>query len=101
MSNSGATSPQFTVFQFTLEAEGVQPPTQRSRLCGSFSGVEEAFESARGLAVQTFSQLAPHHVFGSPDFVDTEWGYDLRLGPLTVHRFWVHESVASRKQALS
>jgi hypothetical protein len=21
-----------------------------------------------------------------------EWGYDLRLGPLTVHRFWVHES---------
>lgn len=97
MSNSGATSPQFTVFQFTLEALQAQPPTQRSRLCGSFSGIEEAFDSARQLATQTFSQLTPHAAFGSPALVDTEWGYDLRLGPLTVHRFWVHESPATQK----
>ena len=30
------------------------------------------------------------------DLVDTEWGYDLRRGWLTVTRFWVHDATADQ-----
>lgn len=86
----------FTVFQFSLDAGGAKRPTQRSRTCGSFSSIEEAFFQARMLAEEIFATLTPHETYGAPEMIDTEWGYDLRLGALTVHRFWVHESFSTQ-----
>ncbi|MBA4137205.1 MAG: hypothetical protein C0518_07805 [Opitutus sp.] len=96
MASSGDT-PSFTVIQFSLETGADNRPTQRSTNCGSFVSVEEAFLSARCLANDKWNALKESGAFGSPTIIDTEWGYDLRLGPLTVHRFWVHENFSSQR----
>lgn len=93
----GDTPSKFTVIQFSLETGEDNRPTQRSRNCGTFVSVEEAFVNARCLANDTWNKIRESGAFGSPAIVDTEWGYDLRLGPLTVHRFWVHESFSSQR----
>lgn len=94
MATPGATpTTAYTVIQFSLETGTNGQPTQRSSNCGSFSSVEEAFAHARTNAAQAWSRLvtvSASHI-ERPSLVDTEWGYDLRLGPLTVERFWVHD----------
>jgi hypothetical protein len=30
------------------------------------------------------------------ELIDTEWGYDIRRGWLTVTRLWVHDAAATR-----
>lgn len=87
----------FTVIQFSLETVEDGRPTQRSTNWGSYLSVEEAFANARCLANDTQARIRESGMFGSPTLVDTEWGYDLRLGPLTVHRFWVHENIKSQR----
>ena len=96
MSRAGDTPSTFTVIQFSLETGADNTPRQRSTNCGSYRSVEEAFHNARCLANDTWSRIKAAGAFGSPAIVDTEWGYDLRLGPLTVHRFWVHETTSSQ-----
>lgn len=97
MAQSGDAPSTFTVIQFSLETGPDSVPKQRSTNCGSYRDVEAAFHSARCLANETWSRIRETGAFGSPSIVDTEWGYDLRLGPLTVHRFWVHESLNTQR----
>lgn len=97
MALSGDTPSMFTVIQFSLETAPDSTPRQRSTNWGSYRSVEEAFINARCLANETRSRIQETGAFGSPAIVDTEWGYDLRLGPLTVHRFWVHENISSQR----
>jgi hypothetical protein len=97
MPSPGDAPSTFTVIQFSLETGEDNRPTQKSRNCGSYVSVEEAFHNARCLANDTWHRLRESGAFGSPSIVDTEWGYDLRLGPLTVHRFWVHENLNSQR----
>jgi hypothetical protein len=91
MSGDGP-APAFTVFRFTLEHRPGLGPTQRTADCGRFESVEEAFGRAQALAGRAFRGLQGGGGGAAPTLVDTEWGYDLRLGPLTVDRFWVHEA---------
>jgi len=98
MSRTGDAPSTFTVIQFSLETDADNTPRQRSTNCGSYRSVEEAFHNARCLANDTWSRIKAGGAFGSPAIVDTEWGYDLRLGPLTVHRFWVHETISNQHQ---
>lgn len=97
MAQPGENSSTFTVIQFSLETGSDSQPTQRSTNWGSYVSVEEAFLNARCLANDTWNRIKETGAFGSPTIVDTEWGYDLRLGPLTVHRFWVHEHVSNQR----
>ena len=97
MSNTGDAPSTFTVIQFSLETDADHRPTQRTKNWGSFVSVEEAFVNARCLAHDARDRLRSTGTVGSPAIVDTEWGYDLRLGPLTVHRFWVHENFRSQR----
>lgn len=97
MAQPGENPSTFTVIQFSLETAPDNQPTQRSTNWGSYLSVEEAFHNARCLANDTWSRIKGTGAFGSPTIIDTEWGYDLRLGPLTVHRFWVHEHVSNQR----
>lgn len=96
MENLKSTTTAFTVLQFSLEVGKDGQPTQRTKSCGVFASVEEAFISARLLAVREWSRLQRVALQGganaSPaEMLDTEWGYDVRQGHLVVTRFWVHE----------
>ncbi|HRE81732.1 MAG TPA: hypothetical protein PLN52_11820 [Opitutaceae bacterium] len=96
MENLRSTTTAFTVLQFSLEVGKDGQPTQRTKSCGVFNTVEEAFVSARLLAVREWSRLQRVALQGtstaSPvEMLDTEWGYDVRQGHLVVTRFWVHE----------
>lgn len=97
MENLRSTTTAFTVLQFSLEVGKDGQPTQRTKSCGVFNTVEEAFTSARLLAVREWSRLQRVALQGttpqtSPaEMLDTEWGYDVRQGHLVVTRFWVHE----------
>jgi hypothetical protein len=97
MAQTGDTPSTFTVIQFSLETGADSQPRQRSTNWGSYLSVEEAFHSARCRANETWSRIKEAGAFGAPAIVDTEWGYDLRLGPLTVHRFWVHETIGTQR----
>lgn len=97
MSSQGDTPSTFTVIQFSLATGEDNRPTQHTKSCGSYVSVEEAFHNARCLANETWRRLRASKAVGSPSIVDTEWGYDLRLGPLTVHRFWVHENSTGQR----
>src|SRR5262245_30723924 len=89
------TTTAFTVLQFSLELGTDGQPTQRTKSCGVFSSVEEAFVSARLLAAREWSRLqrmTPEtNGVNIVEMIDTEWGYDVRQGHLVVTRFWVHE----------
>lgn len=89
------TTTAFTVLQFSLEMGRDGQPTQRTKSCGVFSSVEEAFVSARLLAAREWSRLQGTVMDNQPassvELIDTEWGYDVRQGHLVVTRFWVHE----------
>ncbi len=91
----GESPSTFTVIHFSLEIGEDQRPVQRSATCGSFPEVAEALQRAREAALDVFNQLQSTDAFDAPSVVDTEWGYDVKLGPGTVHRFWVHENLSS------
>ncbi|HRE07917.1 MAG TPA: hypothetical protein PKX00_20030 [Opitutaceae bacterium] len=95
MENLKSTTTAFTVLQFSLETGRDGQPTQRTKSCGVFSSVEEAFVSARLLAGREWSRqqrLVLEKNGAQPvEMLDTEWGYDIRQGHLVVTRFWVHE----------
>ncbi len=91
----GESPSTFTVIHFSLEIGEDQRPVQRSATCGSFPEVAEALQRAREAALDVFTQLQSTDAFDAPSVVDTEWGYDVKLGPVTVHRFWVHENLSS------
>ncbi|HRP06725.1 MAG: hypothetical protein K1X42_09895 [Opitutaceae bacterium] len=96
MENLKSTTTAFTVLQFSLEVGKDGQPTQRTKSCGVFTSVEEAFVSARLLAVREWSRLQRVALQGGAnanpaEMLDTEWGYDVRQGHLVVTRFWVHE----------
>jgi len=97
MSGPGESNPSYTVIQFSLETGPDRTPTQRTKNWGSHACVEAAFVNARCLANLTMQRLRRDRPAEVPALVDTEWGYDLRLGPLTVDRFWVHENTAGRR----
>ena len=90
-------APKFAVIQFSLEVGQGNRPSQRAQNWGSFSAVEDAFQRARQLAQTTCARLRAQDQGAEPTLLDTEWGYDLRLGNLTVHRFWVHENLNSQR----
>lgn len=100
MPRPGDAPSTFTVIQFSLETGEDNQPKQRTKNWGSYLSVEEAFTNARCLAHGTRDRLSETRMVGSPAIVDTEWGYDLRLGPLTVHRFWVHENIRTQHSLL-
>lgn len=90
-------TPNFSVIQFTLEVGEGNRPTQRARNWGHYVSVEDAFRHARSLAHGTCERLRLEQTGPAPTLLDTEWGYDLRLGALTVHRFWVHENFSTQR----
>lgn len=98
MAESGENSSNYTVLQFSLETGPDQQPTQRSTKWGSYRSVEAAFEDAKCRAHDLRDHLQSLPTTREPTVIDTEWGYDLRIGPLTVHRLWVHENVSHRQQ---
>lgn len=77
--------------QFSLDTNAAGQLSQKSQLCGSFRSIEDAFDNARRLAAEKWVNL-PKGGSAGVSLVDTEWGYDLRRGHLTVHRFWVHDN---------
>jgi len=85
--------------QFSLGVGADGRPLQHVTSCGSFASVEDAFASAREFAEQETAHLrAVHAAAGEAkpvEMVDTEWGYDIRRGWLTVTRFWVHDVSAT------
>jgi hypothetical protein len=69
-------------------------------VCGSHASVEEVFASARrlaGLELERLLALNSTEPEARPfELLDTEWGYDVRRGWLTVTRFWVHDTAATQ-----
>ena len=71
---------------------------QKTQACGVYRTIEEAFVSARLLAVREWQRLrslasAGTNANGSSvnwQVIDTEFGYDLKRDSLVVSRFWIH-----------
>ena len=69
---------------------------QKTQACGVYRSIEEAFISARLLAVREWQRLRSLTSAGttSPSVswqvMDTEFGYDLKRDSLVVSRFWIH-----------
>lgn len=87
----------FAVIQFSLEVGEGNRPSQRAHNWGTHVSVEDAFAQARSLAHGACERLRMERSGPAPTLLDTEWGYDLRLGALTVHRFWVHENIRTQR----
>ncbi|MFN5561422.1 MAG: hypothetical protein ACK5CF_11770 [Opitutaceae bacterium] len=89
------TSGTFAVLQLSLEMNEDGQASQKTRPCGVFATVEEAFVSARLFAGREWARLqraALENPSSPPlEIVDTEWGYDLRQGHAILARVWVHE----------
>jgi hypothetical protein len=88
----------FSLMQFSLGLGPAGRPLQHVTVCGSFVSVEEVFASARRLAAREVERLLAGSFAGTEarqvEVIDTEWGYDIRCGWLTVTRFWVHDASA-------
>jgi hypothetical protein len=89
------TSGTFAVLQLSLEKDHDGQSSQRTRPCGVFATVEEAFVSARLFAGREWARLQ-RVALAKPsapplEIIDTEWGYDLRQGHAVLARVWVHE----------
>jgi hypothetical protein len=71
---------------------------QKTQACGVYRTIEEAFISARLLAVREWQRLRSLASAGSGanassvnwQVIDTEFGYDLKRDSLVVSRFWIH-----------
>lgn len=87
----------YRVLQFTLELNAAGQASQNRRDLGRFQGIIEAFNTARLAALQAYTRMlkSPEGKTGTLNFVDTEWGYDIRRQGLVVERFWVHDRAAA------
>lgn len=69
---------------------------QKTQACGVYRSIEEAFISARLLAVRDWQRQRSLAAAGgntssaSWQVIDTEFGYDLKRDHLVVSRFWIH-----------
>jgi len=86
------------VLRFGLQRAADGTCTQNVQQCGVFSSVESAFSTARLEALREWQEACNSGALDSPatkirkiEIKDTEWGYDLKQGHLTVARFWVHD----------
>ena len=77
---------------------------QKTHSCGVYRSIEEAFTSARLLAVREWQRLRAMAATtaGGDDkpssswhVIDTEFGYDLKRDHLVVSRFWIHTKAAA------
>ena len=74
---------------------------QKTQSCGVYRSIEEAFISARLLAVREWQRLRTLASAGansssaSWQVIDTEFGYDLKRDSLVVSRFWIHARAIS------
>ena len=74
---------------------------QKTQACGVYRSIEEAFISARLLAVREWQRLRSLASVGSKassvnwQVIDTEYGYDLKRDCLVVSRFWIHARAVS------
>lgn len=100
MSSPKPTARDFLVYQLSVGLGENGQPVQFAAPRGSFESVEQAFELARNLAVREADRLTEpaegEAEARTIELVDTEWGYDLRRGWLTVTRFWVHDASADQ-----
>lgn len=76
---------------------------QKTQACGVYRSIEDAFVSARLLAVREWQRLRSLASAGgnnNPSFnwqvIDTEFGYDLKRDSLVVSRFWIHARAVSQ-----
>jgi hypothetical protein len=94
MNPSHPTRADYSVLQFSLATGTDGNAMQKTKTCGAFESIEAAFASARLLALQEasrLSRLATDLTRAKIEVRDTEWGYDVRNGSLTVTRLWVHD----------
>jgi hypothetical protein len=100
MNSPKPASRDYLVFQLSLGLGEDGRPVQYAAPRGAFDSVEPALDLARELAVREFERLqalADGKTENKPvELIDTEWGYDLRRGWLTIARFWVHDTSADR-----
>jgi hypothetical protein len=90
---------EYAVLHFTLMPSEAGKPMQKTHACGIYRSIEEAFTSARLLAVREWQRLramaattagSGDKVTSSWHVIDTEFGYDLKRDHLVVSRFWIH-----------
>jgi hypothetical protein len=93
---------EYAVLHFSLIPTEEGKPMQKTQACGVYRTIEEAFISARLLAVREWQRLrslasagtvAPSSV--NWQVIDTEFGYDLKRDTLVVSRFWIHARAVS------
>jgi hypothetical protein len=99
MSTAPFSSEDYAVLHFTLVPSDEGKPMQKTHSCGVYRSIEEAFTSARLLAVREWQRLrAMAATAAGPEekpasswhVIDTEFGYDLKRDHLVVSRFWIH-----------
>ncbi len=92
----------FMVVQLSVGLGKDGQPVQYAAPRGAFEEAGPALELARELAIHEAARLtglSDEEAEGEPiEVVDTEWGYDLRRGWLTITRFWVHDSTEDRPE---
>jgi hypothetical protein len=93
---------EYAVLHFSLVPTEDGKPMQKTQACGVYRSIEEAFISARLLAVREWQRLRSLASAGSNtssvtwQVIDTEFGYDLKRDSLVVSRFWIHARAVSQ-----
>jgi hypothetical protein len=101
MNDSPFSPEEYAVLHFSLVATEEGKPMQKTQACGVYRSIEEAFISARLLAVREWQRLRSLASAGSKassvnwQVIDTEYGYDLKRDSLVVSRFWIHARAVS------
>ena len=97
MSASPLTPEEYSVLHFTLIPSEEGKPMQKIQACGVYRSLEEAYTTARLLAVREWQRLRAMASTAGDDptaanwqVLDTEFGYDLKRDNLVVSRFWIH-----------
>jgi len=92
---------EYAVLHFSLVPTEDGKPMQKTQACGVYRSIEEAFISARLLAVRDWQRLRSLAAAGGNassvnwQVIDTEFGYDLKRDCLVVSRFWIHARAIS------
>jgi hypothetical protein len=97
-------SEEYAVLHFSLVPTEEGKPMQKTQACGVYRTIEEAFVSARLLAVREWQRLRSLASAGTSNnatsvnwqVIDTEFGYDLKRDSLVVSRFWIHARTISQ-----
>jgi hypothetical protein len=93
---------EYSLLHFSLVPTEEGKLMQKSQACGVYSSIEEAFVSARLLAVREWQRLRALASAGANDatvnwqVIDTEFGYDLKRDSLVVSRFWIHARAVTK-----